>query len=161
MLRELKVEKNSLFRLRIKNSDDYETILVMRDTETNSAFPMFIGISDGVAISAAVHDMSTSRPMTTELLKNVIIGLGYMFTKAVIAEVKGGIYYANIYLEKDGTETVVLDSRPSDAIGLALRFSAPIFIEEQVLMYSLENEYTKQVLERVEKFINDSEADGP
>src|SRR3989344_9034331 len=152
MLRELKIEKNSLFS--IETESEYYMILVMRDTATDSAFPISIGPTEGASISIAVDDVSVPRPLTHDLFKNVIIGLGYMLSKVVVTELRDNTYYANIYLEKEGRPIIVIDSRPSDAIALALRFSSPIFIEEQVFMASLESEETKKFLEIAEKIID-------
>jgi bifunctional DNase/RNase len=95
-------------------------IILLRDSEGQKVLPIWVGIYEANAIALQIENVSTPRPMTHDLLKNVI------------SDLKDNTFFALIYLEVNG-ETVAIDARPSDAIALALRARAPIFVEESVI----------------------------
>jgi bifunctional DNase/RNase len=162
MLRELKVRKNSVVIISTAFGNRY--VIVARDPTTNSAnsaFPIFTGPLEAQAIQAiffAVQDTAVPRPQTHDLFRNVLVEIGWMLSKVIITELKDDVYYANVYLEMGGRELIV-DSRPSDAIALALRFSSPIYIEEEVLLRSLDSENTKHFLETLEIMLPEIESE--
>ena len=107
-------------------------IILLRDSEGQKVLPIWVGIYEANAIALQIENVSTPRPMTHDLLKNVITDLKASVKKIVVSDLKDNTFFALIYLEVGG-ETVAIDSRPSDAIALALRARAPIFVEESVI----------------------------
>lgn len=107
-------------------------IIVLRDAEGQRVLPIWVGIFEANAIALRIENISTPRPMTHDLLRNVIEDLNGVVRKIVVSDLKDNTFYALIYVEVAG-QTLAIDSRPSDAIALALRADAPIFVEETVL----------------------------
>ncbi|MFA5354226.1 MAG: bifunctional nuclease family protein [Thermodesulfovibrionales bacterium] len=107
-------------------------ILLLQQMEGAETLPIWIGKPEADAIALAIGKVITPRPLTHDLVKNVIDGLEVKATRIVITEIIDNTYYAFIYLT-DGTKEVAIDSRPSDAIAVALRVNAPIFVEEAIL----------------------------
>jgi bifunctional DNase/RNase len=107
-------------------------IILLRDSEGQKVLPIWVGIYEANAIALQIENVSTPRPMTHDLLKNVITDLKATVKKIVVSDLKENTFFAVIYLEVGG-ETVAIDARPSDAIALALRARAPIFVEESVI----------------------------
>jgi len=107
-------------------------IVVLRDLQDQRALPIWVGVCEASAIALQVENVTTPRPMTHDLLRNVINDLKARVDRVVVTELKDSTFYAVIMLEVQG-EMVAVDARPSDAIALALRAKAPIFVEEAVL----------------------------
>ena len=107
-------------------------IVVLHDGEGRRVLPIWVGIFEANAIALQIENISTSRPMTHDLLRNVIQDLKADVQKVVVNELKENTFYAVIHLLVGG-ELVVIDARPSDAIALALRVRVPIFAEEAVI----------------------------
>jgi len=107
-------------------------IIVLRDKDGQHMVPIWMGMFEANAIAIQIENVASPRPMTHDLLKNVIEDLNADIKKIVVHDLKGNTFYAFLYLEVNG-ETVVVDARPSDAIALALRASAPIFIDKKVI----------------------------
>ena len=107
-------------------------IVVLRDEDGQRVLPIWVGIFEANAIALQMENISTPRPMTHDLLRNVIEGLSGVVAKVVIADLKDNTFYATIHIEIR-SDTVAVDARPSDAIALALRTQAPIFVEESVI----------------------------
>jgi len=108
-------------------------ILLLKEVDGHNTLPIWIGKPEADSIALALGKIVTPRPLTHDLIKNVIHGTKMKVTKVVITEIVDNTYYAGIYIDKgDGTE-VPIDSRPSDAIAVAIRISAPIFVDEQVI----------------------------
>jgi bifunctional DNase/RNase len=105
----------------LKAKDDEETVL-----------PIWIGIFEADSILRELQKVEPPRPMTYELMKNVITQMGGVVDKVVINDLRDSTYYAEVHVLQ-GNNLLIIDSRPSDAINIALRFSAPIFVEESVL----------------------------
>jgi bifunctional DNase/RNase len=105
----------------LKAKDDDETFL-----------PIWIGIFEADSILRQLQNVEPPRPMTYELMKNVITQMGGVVDKVVINDLRDSTYYAEVHILQ-GNNRLIIDSRPSDAINIALRFSAPIFVEESVL----------------------------
>ena len=107
-------------------------IILLRDSGGERVLPIWVGAFEANAIALQIENVSTPRPMTHDLLNNVIQGLNASLEKVVVCEVKDSTFYALMHLRlPDGV--VVVDARPSDAIALALRASAPIFVDEDVI----------------------------
>lgn len=107
-------------------------IIVLRDAEGQRVLPIWVGIFEANAIALRIENIATPRPMTHDLLRNVIEDLNGVVRKIVVSDLKDNTFYALIYVEVAG-QTLAIDARPSDAIALALRADAPIFVEETVL----------------------------
>jgi len=107
-------------------------IIILRDEEGQRVLPIWVGIFEANAIALQIENIATPRPMTHDLLRNVIQDLNASVQKVVVCDLKENTFYALIYVTTGG-ETVAIDSRPSDAIALALRTRAPIFVEETVI----------------------------
>ena len=113
-------------------------VVVLVDLSGQKALPIWIGVFEAEAISRGLEDVVTLRPMTHDLMKQILDTFQASLTRVVISDIKGNTFYANLHLNIDGREMIV-DSRPSDAIALAVRVKAPIFIAESVI------EVTKQL----------------
>jgi bifunctional DNase/RNase len=110
-------------------------IVVLKDVNGGSVLPIWVGIFEANAIALEIEKVSTPRPMTHDLIKTVLMGLNAGVRKVVVNELKDDTFYALIWLEKDG-ELISVDSRPSDALALALRLDCPIYVDESVLKTS-------------------------
>lgn len=110
-------------------------IVVLKDNSGNSILPIWVGIYEANAIALEIEKVQTPRPMTHDLLKNLLLGLNVHVHKVVVNELKDDTFYALIWMERDG-RMISMDSRPSDALALALRVDCPIFVEEEVLKSS-------------------------
>jgi len=110
-------------------------IVILRDVSGNSVLPIWVGVYEANAIALEIEKVSTPRPMTHDLIKSLLLGLNTALRKVVVSELKDDTFYAVIWLDRDG-ETISVDSRPSDALALALRLDCPIYVEETVLKSS-------------------------
>ncbi|HEV2492427.1 MAG TPA: bifunctional nuclease family protein [Terriglobia bacterium] len=110
-------------------------IVILKDINGASVLPIWVGIYEANAIALEIEKVATPRPMTHDLIKNVLLGLDTHVHKVVVTELRDDTFYAVIWLERDG-QTISIDSRPSDALALALRTDCPIFVEDEVLKSS-------------------------
>ncbi|MCZ6514625.1 MAG: bifunctional nuclease family protein [Acidobacteria bacterium] len=110
-------------------------IVVLKDSTGNSVLPIWVGIYEANAIALEIEKVNTPRPMTHDLIKNLLMGLETNVRKVVVNELKDDTFYAVIWLDCDG-QAIAVDSRPSDALALALRVDCPIFVEDGVLKNS-------------------------
>ncbi len=113
-------------------------IVALKDIENKYTLPIWVGVSEASAIMMEMEGIKPPRPYTHDLLRNVFNALGVIVTKVEITELKDNTYYAIIFL-RAGDLTISIDSRPSDAIALALRMTAPIFVEKSVIDKSIES----------------------
>jgi bifunctional DNase/RNase len=107
-------------------------IIILRDKEGDRVLPIWVGIFEANAIALQIENVTTPRPMTHDLLRNVIQDLHGAVQKIVVSDLKENTFYALIYMKVNG-ESMAVDARPSDAIALALRTQAPIFVEDYVI----------------------------
>lgn len=107
-------------------------VVILRDAEDRSFLPIWVGVFEANAIALQLEGVRTPRPMTHDLLRQTIHQLDGSVERVVITKLHENTFYAEIHLRVGGRE-VVVDSRPSDAIALALRSSSPVFVEEAVL----------------------------
>ncbi len=107
-------------------------VVILSNIDGTKILPIWIGVFEANAISLKLERIETPRPMTHDLLRNLLHSLEVKVKKVVICDIKDNTFYALIYLERDG-EIIKIDSRPSDAIALALRVDSPIFVEDSVL----------------------------
>lgn len=110
-------------------------IVILRNLDGNSVLPIWVGAYEANAIALEIEKVAAPRPMTHDLIRNVLLGTETMLRKVVVSELKDDTFYAVIWMEKNG-ELISVDSRPSDALALALRMDCPIFVEEEVLRTS-------------------------
>ena len=110
-------------------------ILVLKDVNSDTVLPIWVGIYEANAIALEIEKITTPRPMTHDLIKNVLTGLEAQVHKVVVSELRDDTFFAVIWLERQGN-IISIDSRPSDALALALRVDCPIYVEEDVLKTS-------------------------
>jgi bifunctional DNase/RNase len=110
-------------------------IVILKDVAGDAVLPIWVGIYEANAIALEIEKVSTPRPMTHDLIKNVLVGLDARVHKVVVNELREDTFFAVIWLEQDG-QSISIDSRPSDALALALRVDCPIFVEDEVLKSS-------------------------
>ena len=110
-------------------------IVILKDAAGDAVLPIWVGIYEANAIALEIEKVTTPRPMTHDLLKNLLIGLDTRVPKIVVSELKEDTFYAVIWLEREG-RIISVDSRPSDALALALRMDCPIFVADEVLKSS-------------------------
>jgi bifunctional DNase/RNase len=107
-------------------------IIILRDRDGDRVLPIWVGVFEANAIALQIENIATPRPMTHDLLRNVLRDLNATVQRIVVSDLKDNTFYALIYVQC-GTELVAIDARPSDAIALALRTQAPIYVEESVV----------------------------
>ena len=107
-------------------------VVILVDLAGKKALPIWIGVFEAEAISRGLENVVTLRPMTHDLMKQILDTFRVSVIRVVIHDIKDNTFYANLYLNVDGKELIV-DSRPSDAIALAVRVKAPIFVTEAVI----------------------------
>ena len=107
-------------------------IVVLRDAQGQRLLPIWVGVFEANAIALQMENVQTPRPMTHDLIKNILEGLDAVVERVVVCALKDNTFYATIALRLAGS-TRLVDSRPSDAIALALRMGAPIFVDEAVI----------------------------
>jgi bifunctional DNase/RNase len=110
-------------------------IVILKDVNGNTILPIWVGMYEANAIALEIEKITTPRPMTHDLIRQLLAGLETGVRKVVVTELKDDTFYAVIWLEKDG-KLISVDSRPSDALALALRVDCPIYVDEDVLRSS-------------------------
>jgi len=120
-------------------------IVILKDLSENKALPIWIGIFEASAIATELEKIGFARPMTHDLLNHVIRGLNVTVSMIEINDLRDNTFFAIIHLLKNG-EHVKIDSRPSDAIALALRAEAPIYVDEKVIEKSKSVDLEKKPL---------------
>ncbi len=121
-------------------------IIILRDEEDTRSLPIWVGIFEANAIALELEKIATPRPMTHDLMKNMLEALDAHVVKIVVNDLKENTFFAVIHL-RVGESEITVDSRPSDAIALALRVAAPIFVEEEVVQKAKSVEVTKETEE--------------
>jgi bifunctional DNase/RNase len=131
-------------------------VVILTDKEEKRFLPIWIGVYEADAILVALENIEVPRPMTHDLIKTMLETLGIEVDRISIHEIKNNTFFAKIYLVKDGKQFEI-DSRPSDAIALALRLDADIFVSEQVIMEATimdKDKYEKEMKE-FKEFLKD------
>jgi uncharacterized protein len=131
-------------------------VVILRDAADGVFLPIWVGIFEANAIAIEMEKVTTPRPMTHDLLRNVLKELETKVERIVINDLRDNTFFARIHLSR-GAATWNIDSRPSDAIALALRSKADIFVEEEVLERSrtLREEGEEQDPERLRKWLEE------
>jgi len=110
-------------------------IVVLKDVNGNAILPIWVGVYEANAIALEIEKVNTPRPMTHDLIRNLLFGLETGVKKVVVSDLRDDTFFAVIWLERNG-ELISVDSRPSDALAIALRLDCPIYVEETVLKTS-------------------------
>src|SRR5512140_299158 len=133
-------------------------VVILRDEDGGNFLPIWVGVFEANAIALQMEGVATPRPMTHDLLKNLLVKMDADVVKVVINNLLENTFYAEIHLKVDG-KVLTLDSRPSDAIALALRASAPVFVEEEVLAKSRANDDPSEAQnsERLRKWLEEAD----
>ncbi len=133
-----------------------QPIVLLKERDGERYLPIWIGTSEATAIAFALQGVVTARPMTHDLMKNVLEELGVRVSRILITELREGTFYAIIEMARDGA-SYEISSRPSDAIALAVRLGAPIFANEDVLgeasIIIREDEEQEQEVEKFREFL--------
>ncbi|HUO58442.1 MAG TPA: bifunctional nuclease family protein [bacterium] len=130
--------------------------VILTDEEEKRYLPIWIGVAEATAIFIQLNEQVIARPMTHDLLKNVIDTLGAKVTKILVNDINQNTFFARIFLEVTGTaEKFEIDARPSDAIALALRTNSPIFVAEKVVINAtiVDKEKYKEEMSEFKKFL--------
>jgi hypothetical protein len=135
-------------------------IVVLKDVNSGAVLPIWVGGPEANAIALEIEKVPTARPMTHDLIRNLLFGLEINVKKVVVSDLKDDTYYAVIWLEREG-KMIAVDSRPSDALAIALRLDCPIFVDDAVLKTSkatvlTEAEITEESRKRLED-LNDED----
>ncbi len=135
-------------------------IIILRDPASSAVLPIWVGIFEANAIALQIEKIVTPRPMTHDLLKSMIGGLRATVEKVVITDLKENTFYALIFINQDG-RVLPIDSRPSDAIALALRTGSPIFVASEVIEKAKNTDLTKDAgeSERIRKWLENLDPD--
>ena len=107
-------------------------MIVLKDIAGDGVLPIWVGIFEANAIALEIEKTTTPRPMTHDLLRNVLRGFDTQVTRVVVSELRDDTFYAVIWLDRQG-ETMTLDARPSDALALAMRADCPIYVSRAVM----------------------------
>ena len=133
-------------------------IVILNDSDNRKAIPIWIGSAEASAIIRHLEKIPTARPMTHDLICNMLEAVGQKVEKIEINDVNSDTYYATLFLSDEDGETIELDSRPSDAIAIALRTKAPIYVTSKVLLQgSISTNVEKDEKEKEEfrRFVED------
>jgi bifunctional DNase/RNase len=120
-----------LARVVISETSDQQ-VIVLREKDGERSFPIIIGIFEAVSIDRHLKGIKIPRPLTHDLIENVIRGMGGELERIVVNDLQDNTFYARLHVRRDG-EDVEIDSRPSDAIALAVRVGCAVFVEDSVL----------------------------
>jgi bifunctional DNase/RNase len=128
-------------------------IIILKDDDGNRVLPIWVGVFEANAIALQIENVQTPRPMTHDLLKNVIDDLHASVERVVVSDLKENTFYALIHMRANEHD-VIVDARPSDAIALALRTRSPIYVEESVIESARTVEATKETdVARLQKWL--------
>ena len=129
-------------------------IVILEDADSDRILPIWIGVFEANAIALIMENIPTPRPMTHDLLKNVLDRINLIVEKIVVSEVQNNTFYALIHC-RHLEQRIIIDSRPSDAIALALRTKAPIFVKDEVvkLAHSLKMDENLESSEKILKWL--------
>ncbi|MBI5968225.1 MAG: bifunctional nuclease family protein [Deltaproteobacteria bacterium] len=130
------------------DSETNQSIVVLKDEATGRTLPIWVGLFEANAITMGIEHTWTPRPMTHDLMKNIIEGMNANVRQIAVNDLRSNTFYAVISLEVEG-RLVEIDSRPSDAIALAIRAKAPIYVAEKVL------ESAGQIEQKAKKEVSD------
>lgn len=128
-----------MLMVKVKNiaySSDGNPIVLLSDLQDSNVLPIWIGLLEAHAIAVGMQEITMPRPLTHDLFKTVCEQLGARISRIVISDIQENTFLAEVHIEK-GKKDLVFDARPSDAIALALRVTAPIYVSDQVAVHML------------------------
>jgi len=147
MMLEKREAENMLIEMKVKNLafdlSKSGAMVFLEEMKGKRTLPIWIGIFEANAIALELRKISTARPMTHDLILNIIKGLEAEATKIVVTELKDNTFYATIHINTKEGE-IEIDSRPSDAIAVALRVGTPIYVNEEVINQAGHSKETKE-----------------
>jgi uncharacterized protein len=115
------------------NVSNGQRVVILKDEKLDRYLLVWVGPSESMAIALELQNEKAPRPLTADLLKSVIEQLGAKVTSVNVTDLNDGIFYARLMIQNDNGDGIEIDSRPSDAIALAVRTNAPIFVDEDIL----------------------------
>ena len=118
-------------------------IVILKEASGSNILPIWVGVYEANAIQLEIEKVVTPRPMTHDLIKSVLLGLQAHVRKIVVTNIKDDTFYAVIWIEREG-QMISIDSRPSDALALALRIDCPIYVDDVVLSSSKSQSAAKE-----------------
>ena len=122
-------------------------IIILKSVKGDQAVPIWIGLLEATSIASALRDIKFDRPMTHDLFKNFIDNLEMEVSKVEVCDLKDNTFYARIYFESKD-KSFDMDARPSDAIAIALRFSAPIYVDDKVIAKSKHGDIKAEAVDK-------------
>jgi bifunctional DNase/RNase len=125
-------------------------IIILKSEESDQAIPIWIGLLEATSIASALQQIEFDRPMTHDLFKNFMETMHARVVKIEVCDLKNNTFFARIYCEA-GNRTFDMDARPSDAIAIALRFGAPIYVDDKVVQQSKKGEGPSEVFDDSEE----------
>jgi bifunctional DNase/RNase len=130
-------------------------IIILRDRDGQKVLPIWVGVFEANAIALQIENVQTPRPMTHDLLKNVLEDLRAEVERVVVCALRENTFYAAIHLRANAGGELVVDARPSDAIALALRTQSPIFVDDAVIQSARSAESSKESMDlgRIQKWL--------
>ena len=131
----------------IMDPNSNSPIVVLKGVDSDTILPIWVGAFEANAIALEIEKIVPQRPMTHDLIRNLITEIGYQVVRVIINDLRENTFYAQIELTNEQGLIVILDARPSDAIALALRADCAIFAEQKVLDISATSSNTEKVLE--------------
>ena len=121
----------SLYKI-IMHENKHDQIIILKENDGQRQLPIIIGVAEAAAIKMKVSNIRPPRPLTHDLLKNILDQMGACIERVIINKLEGNTFYAQLFLRAADGNVINIDARPSDSIALALRTQAPIFVEEEV-----------------------------
>ena len=135
-------------------------IVILKDVGSETLLPIWVGVFEANAIALEIEKVATPRPMTHDLIRSVLSGLDAFVHRVVVTELRSDTFYAVIWLERNG-KIISIDSRPSDALALALRADCPIYVDEEVLRSAkssnVDSERSHEELKKFLEGLNDED----
>jgi uncharacterized protein len=111
-------------------------IIILKDVNSETMLPIWVGAFEANAIALEIEKISPQRPMTHDLLRNIILEMGASVERVIVTDLRDNTFFAVIAMRSSGGDAVMIDARPSDAIALALRADCPIYVNEEVIRAS-------------------------
>lgn len=135
---------------------NFSPLVLLKDKDEINFLPIWIGMFEATSIAMEMQGVKPPRPMTHDLIKEMLDKLGAKITRIVISDVKEGTFYANIDVETGDGKKMAFDARPSDAIALSVRCNAPLFVSEVVMMQSklVNSEKDAEETQKFKEFID-------
>ncbi|MBW1778277.1 MAG: bifunctional nuclease family protein [Deltaproteobacteria bacterium] len=125
-------------------------IIILKTQEGDQAVPIWIGLLEATAIASVLQNIQFERPMTHDLFKNVLVSQNIEVVKVEVCDLKDNTFFAKIHFTTP-EKTFIMDARPSDAIAVALRFKAPIYVDDQVIEKSKKGFTEGEILDKSEE----------